>query len=161
MREVATRPRTGEVPTHVRAMVGVGWLLTAVGGGAVVLRMPHLPDQVPVHYDATGTVDGWGEPAALWGLLALWVALQAMLTVLVRTPHVHNYPVRVTEENAPALYRVSQEMLGVMMLAMGVVLLGMVPLAADGAGTWWLILLGALGALAATVVGVARMLRVS
>lgn len=161
MREAATRPRTDRVPAHVRALVVVGWVLTLGGAGVVALRMPSLPDEVPMHYDATGTVDGWGDPAALWGLVALWVAMQVMLTVLVRMPHVHNYPVTVTEENAPALYRQSQEMLGVMMLAMGVVLLGMVPVTADGGGTWWLIVLGALGALAATIVGVARMLRVS
>ncbi|NCT92111.1 DUF1648 domain-containing protein [Cellulomonas sp. APG4] len=161
MGEVAARPRAGRVPAHVRAMVAVGWLLTLGGAGVVALRMPSLPDEVPLHYGATGTVDGWGDPAALWGLVALWVVLQVMLTVLVRMPHVHNYPVTVTEENAPTLYRLSQELLGVMTVAMGVVLLGMVPVGADGAGTWWLIVLGALGALAATIVGVARMLRVA
>lgn len=156
----APRPRP-DVPVrrHVRVLHRLAWGLLAAGVVLLVVRYPSLPERVPLHYDATGTPDRWGSPAATWWLLALWLGVQVLLSLLARAPHVHNYPVTVTEENAPRLYRVSQEMLVHLSVATAVIFLGIVLDTLGWDAYQWCVPVGLMGMFAATVVGVARLLR--
>lgn len=156
----ARPPRTYR--THPRD-VGVqvaGWVLLLGAAVDLALRMPTLPDRIPVHFDAAGNPDRWGSPGEAWGVVVVMLVVQGLLTVVARIPHKHNYPVRVTEENAQRMYRVSEQMTGHLVLAIGVLTVGMVrSMTADGGMLW--VAVGLAGALGATVVGVARVLKAS
>lgn len=64
-----------------------------------------LPETVPSHFDVSGYPNAYGSKWWLLLLPALSVVITVGFTVLARYPHLFNYPVRVTPENALRLYR--------------------------------------------------------
>ena len=88
--------------------------VVSVGGLAFLLYTfligwVELPDVIPTHFGATGEADSWGPKSTLLVLPILTVVLYALLIVLSRFPHIYNYPVAITEENAERLYRLGRE----------------------------------------------------
>lgn len=71
----------------------------------LALTWSALPPIVPSHFDAAGRPNAYGSKSWLLLLPALSVILTVGFTILARYPHLFNYPVRVTPENAPRLYR--------------------------------------------------------
>lgn len=157
---VAARPpRTYRTHPRDVAVQVAGWVLVLGAAVDLALRMPTLPDRVPVHFDAAGNPDRWGSPGEAWAGVAVMLLVQVMLTLVARVPDKHNYPVRVTEENAQRLYRVSEQMLAHLVLAVGVLTLGMTRSTTTDDGLGPLVGIGLAGTLVATVVGVARLLK--
>jgi uncharacterized membrane protein len=70
-----------------------------------------LPSTVPTHFNAAGKVDGWGGKGGLRILPIIGLVLFAGMSVLERFPHIFNYPVLITEENATKLYLEARRML--------------------------------------------------
>ncbi len=62
----------------VAAIVLVGMFLM------VGLNWSALPDQVPVHFNASGTPDKWGSKDQVWILPVVATGLYAMLTAVTR-----------------------------------------------------------------------------
>ena len=77
----------------------------------IIFSFQSLPDQIPIHLNAKGEADNWGNKATIlmWPLLA--VPTMLLCYFLGRSPQVHNYPVKVTVENASQLYKQSRLML--------------------------------------------------
>lgn len=70
-----------------------------------------LPDRVPRHFGVSGEPDAWGSKWWLVGpLITMWF-LYGLLTIINRYPHIFNYPVRITEENAARQYRLARSLL--------------------------------------------------
>jgi uncharacterized membrane protein len=84
-----------------------------------------LPSQVAVHYNFEGEADRWGSHVVYPFIACLGFLLTLGLVLLQRIPHKHNYPVKVTEENATRLYQRSNELLGTVAVVLS---LGMVSL---------------------------------
>jgi uncharacterized membrane protein len=63
-----------------------------------------LPQRIPRHFNAAGEVDGWGGKGTIWILPVIGTFVFGLMTFLSKFPHLFNYPVLVTEENAPRLY---------------------------------------------------------
>lgn len=80
----------------------------------IIATYRHLPDQIPVHMNAKGVVDDWGNKATILALPLVSIPLFVILYFLGKYPHIHNYPVKVTEENAEQLYRQSRFMFSLM-----------------------------------------------
>lgn len=70
----------------------------------VALNWGSLPDTVPTHFNGAGDADGWGSKFTLLILPVIAIFLHILLGVVERKPHLHNYPDRLTEENAPLFY---------------------------------------------------------
>lgn len=70
-----------------------------------------MPDTIPTHFNAQGEADGFGDKITLWWLVAIGIVLYISLSVLNRYPHIHNYNVNITEENAFKNYRFSTRIL--------------------------------------------------
>ena len=106
MQRISDRPKYQPVADSVAEAWWWGGLACAVAGLVMVAwGWKVLPEEVPVHYRLDGTPDRMGGKGhlivqALLGL-GMWYGLQA----LARVPHVFNYPVDVTVENADAFYR--------------------------------------------------------
>ena len=113
-----------------------------------------LPAEIPTHFNSRGQVDAYGHKATLWILPLIGVFMYGLLTILVRNPAHYNYPVKITEENAAAQYRLAvflmDSMKALIMAMFAYLVFAMVDGARTGASNIGLpvwIFLGAIGAL--------------
>ncbi len=72
-----------------------------------VMSYSELPEIIPSHFDANGKVDGYSNKTFLWLLPGLGLVTLVGLFVLNKYPHIHNYMVNITEDNALKNYRLS------------------------------------------------------
>ena len=91
------------------------WTLEGVGIVSLVVMIIYpimyysqLPDQIPIHFNIKGEADGFGPKSVIWILVVLGVGMFAMLNAILKIPHLYNYPVKVTDQNAQKLYRITQ-----------------------------------------------------
>ena len=68
-----------------------------------------LPDAVPIHFNAAGEVDSWGSRWMMFFLPTIAIALYIFMEAIERRPHTHNYPARLTEQNAAQFYKESRQ----------------------------------------------------
>ncbi len=86
-------------------------LMEFVGAGALLLFLGYsayhfvsLPAEVPIHFNAAGEPDRYGHKGVFLILPGIAGLLHVGLTVLSKYPHIFNYPVSITEENAIRQY---------------------------------------------------------
>ncbi len=79
--------KTGQV------MLVILWALT-------VYSLITLPTIIPTHFDAAGKVNGHGHKAMLLFMPILGTLLYWGMTYVNKYPHIFNYPVKITPENA-------------------------------------------------------------
>lgn len=82
-----------------------------------------LPDIIPTHFNASGVADDFSSKSSLWWLPAIATVVIAMLMLLMRVPHVLNYPVKITEKNAERQYRLATGLLRYLGLAFVIIFL--------------------------------------
>lgn len=87
-------------------VVSVGYTLW------MVARIPSMPDQVPMHFAADGSVNRYGSPWEMLIPASLFLAAIIGCAVLTRYPRIYNYGLgRVTEENIQAHYKNSVQLM--------------------------------------------------
>lgn len=79
----------------------------------LLVQWPSIPENVPMHFNAAGEVDGWGAKWTIFALPIVGAALWIGMYFLEKMPHVHNY-LNLTEENIRQQYKNSQLLLNVM-----------------------------------------------
>jgi hypothetical protein len=118
------RPRIELPPSQVIRILNVA-------GGALVLAtilipffsLGSVPAVVPSHLAADGTPDAWRGPYYIFFAPAISLASFVMLTVVNRFPHLFNYPVPITEENAPRQYALARAFVTVLKTIVAVLFL--------------------------------------
>ncbi len=87
--------------------------LTAVAVSLLLIAFyyPKLPASIPIHFDPLGRPDAYGSKHSILFLFAIQVAIYLGLSRLHRHPEKFNYPVKVTEANAPELHRLGLRLL--------------------------------------------------
>jgi len=73
----------------------------------IELNWSALPDDVPIHFNAAGEVDRWDSKWSMLILPIIAIALYIFMEVIEKRPHTHNYPARLTEQNAAQFYKES------------------------------------------------------
>lgn len=113
-----------------------------------LLAWSDLPQRIPMHFDFSGQPDAWGSKGMLVVLPIILLVLYALLTLLARVPHVYNYPVAITPENARTQYRLARslitEMKAVTSLALAYLTWGVIAVARgarEDLGEWFLLAL--------------------
>ena len=104
-------------PTDKKLMK-VGWGIVLLNAMVILLFYFDLPKTIPTHFNWQGEVDGYGHKFSLW-LIPFFSALMYMglsLMITKMKPYQINYPVKVTEKNAPKLYALAIRMVVVMNL---------------------------------------------
>ena len=98
-------------------------IMTAIGGGIllgatifVLVMWPHVPDQIPTHFNFAGEPDSYGGKGQMILLIVLAWVMFIMMTVLVRFPNTWNLPVKVTAENKTRIYTITRCMLEIVKL---------------------------------------------
>lgn len=84
-----------------------------------------LPETIPTHFNLKGVADDYGSKATIFILPSVATAIYLLITVLKRYPHIFNYMVKITVENAESQYRFATRMLRVVKLFV-IVLFGIV-----------------------------------
>ena len=75
----------------------------------IALNWSALPDDVPIHFNAAGEVDSWGSRWLIYFIPTITIALYIFMEAMERRPHTHNYPARLTEQNAAQFYKESRQ----------------------------------------------------
>lgn len=105
MDSIRTRPRIKLTPTPTQIGLSVftaicmalAWLIFA-------FYYDKLPSTIPTHFGALGKPDQWGGKMSLIPLPIIITLMYALLTGLIRVPHIYNYPRPITPENAERQY---------------------------------------------------------
>lgn len=82
----------------------VGWM---AGLAVILASWSDLPERLPMHFDVSGHPDRWGPRVELFIIPTLSFVLLIGLAILSRFPHIYNYLVAITEQNAPRQYRLA------------------------------------------------------
>ncbi|RYC53567.1 DUF1648 domain-containing protein [Flagellimonas olearia] len=110
-------PRVDIKASHIdQKLHRAGWMVVAFNTVLVLAVYMDLPETIPTHFNFQGEVDGYGHKSTLWVIPILSAVLHLFmgLVVMKLKPWLMNYPVKVTEENAPKLYPLALRMLAVM-----------------------------------------------
>jgi uncharacterized membrane protein len=98
-------------------IIGIHFLITA-------LSYSNLLDIIPIHFNLKGEADGFSNKLNIWFLPLLNVGMFYGIKLLVTKmkPYQMNYPVKVTETNAPVLYGMAIRMLVLLNLSIALLL---------------------------------------
>lgn len=92
--------RPQDLALEIATLCGVLLLI-----GLPVLFYAELPETIPTHFNGKGIADGHGARSTLLMLPIMGTIMSLGLYALNRVPHIFNYPVEITEENAEKHYR--------------------------------------------------------
>lgn len=79
----------------------------------VLIEYPKLPDSIASHFNANGEPDGYGQKTFIWLMPSIAMIMYIGMFTLNKFPHLHNYMVNITEENALKNYRFSTKIVRV------------------------------------------------
>jgi uncharacterized membrane protein len=88
----------------------IGLLLFFISIFYLISRWNVLPEQVPIHYNASGAADDWGAKGFIFLPLGIGITLWIGIYILEKYPHLHNNSF-ITAENVERQYRNSSLML--------------------------------------------------
>ncbi len=84
----------------------------------VLIRFPSLPEQIPIHFNAKGEIDGYGGRFSLLLMPIIGLVMDASLALVGRFPKSWNTGVRITLYNRVRVYRLVRDLLAELRLAM-------------------------------------------
>jgi uncharacterized membrane protein len=76
-----------------------------------------LPESIPRHFDGEGLPDGYSHKSIIWLFSVIGAAMYIGLKWLSSYPHIFNYPVKITEQNAERCYKLGVRMIRIMNLS--------------------------------------------
>ena len=147
---------TGTVTRWIRRSTLIA---TAVLSAIMLASFPMLPDLIPTHFNLAGKADGYGPSWTVFVIVGLLCLLIFATSFLSARPQILNFPVVVTEENSQRIFRESERMMVWVSAALFIVYAGTAIATWGGFGAPAFIV-GLLGLVLATIVGVQRTLSV-
>ena len=70
-----------------------------------------LPDIIPTHFNSAGIADNYGSKSTIFIMPVIGSLVYLLLFIVNMYPHIHNYSVNITLENALKNYRFSTRFL--------------------------------------------------
>lgn len=86
-------------------LIGVGLLGLLTMAIITIINFDQLPATIPTHFNASGEPDSYGDKSTLWFILLVAAALYFIILLINRAPHLVNYSVPITPENAERQYQ--------------------------------------------------------
>ena len=77
----------------------------------LIVVYPDLNQKVPTHFGSSGAPDAWGDKSSMLIIPIVSIVLYVGLTLLNQYPHLFNYPIPITEENANRQYQYAKSLL--------------------------------------------------
>ena len=93
-----------ELTTIDKTFEILGWTSIIAIWVLTIANYTNLPDIIPIHYNGAGQADGFGAKGNILTLPLIATALFVGLTILNKFPHVFNYPIVITADNALKQY---------------------------------------------------------
>jgi len=113
-----TRPKIKiSLTTTDNFIEAAGWLALLLIWGITFYQFKNLPETIPTHFNITGEADGFGKKSTIFLLPVFGTVLFIGLTILNFFPHVFNYPVKITPENAAKQYEMATRLVRVLKLS--------------------------------------------
>jgi uncharacterized membrane protein len=84
-----------------------GWISVLLIWILTISNYNALPDVIPTHYNLSGNVDRIDEKSNILILPIIATILFAGLSILNKFPHIFNYSIKITSENALKQYSIS------------------------------------------------------
>ena len=75
-----------------------------------ICQFARLPETIPTHINIRGDIDGYGNRIVVLVLPIVGVLFYVGLSFLQKVPHLYNYPIEVTDDNARVLYALGVQM---------------------------------------------------
>jgi uncharacterized membrane protein len=141
-----TRPKINVALTPAERMLEMaGWVVLVVLWVLSIWSFFILPDTIPIHFNASGQADGYGEKGTIFFLPALATIVSVGITTLSKYPHLFNFPFELTPENTERQYSNALKMVRFMKISLAliftIIVFGMTQSAqgkSDGLGFWFL-----------------------
>lgn len=76
-----------------------------------IMLFMELPETIPTHFNSLGEPDYWSSKWTIWLIPLIGSTVYIGLFIINKYPHLHNYMVNITEENALKNYRFSTKVL--------------------------------------------------
>lgn len=92
------------------------WALLIAFWIYILFSYNSLPESIPTHYNFKGKIDAYGSKKMLFLLPIIASIISLAFHFLVKVPHVFNYIVSITEQNAKIQYQLANRMLRVLRL---------------------------------------------
>jgi len=73
-----------------------------------------LPAIIPIHFDLSGSPDGYGSKNTIWIIPGIVTLIIFLLNFLSRFPHKFNYISKINEDNAAKKYKSSVRLLRIL-----------------------------------------------
>lgn len=110
---MSSRPQPNFVLDPLHRFLLIGSVVTTVAYTLFMwIRIPGMPDEVPMHFAADGSVNRYGSPMEMIGLSILMTVTILGCAVLARFPRVYNYGFgKITEDNIQAHYKNGVQMM--------------------------------------------------
>jgi uncharacterized membrane protein len=97
------------------------WALLIAFWIYILFSFNSLPESIPTHYNFKGEIDTYGSKKMLWMLPIIATIITVGFHFLVKAPHIFNYIVSITEQNAKTQYQLANRMLRVLRLFITVI----------------------------------------
>ncbi|MGZ5285737.1 MAG: DUF1648 domain-containing protein [Flavisolibacter sp.] len=92
----------------------------------IIIFFSKMPDQVPGHFNFAGKADNYINKEYIFILPILATIIYISMTILNRHPHLYNYPVKLTAQNARRLYTSAVRLIRVIKLTVVIIFSGIV-----------------------------------
>ena len=113
--EIVPRPKIKlKLSSHdwVIEFLGLSFLIILIA--IPLFYYNQLPERIPTHFNAAGEPDGFGGKSSLFLLPATGFFMYVLFTVLEAFPHIYNFPVSITSENAEVQYRLATRLMRIL-----------------------------------------------
>lgn len=134
-----------ELTTFDKTLEILGWICIFAIWVLTFTNYTNLPDTIPIHYNGAGQADGFGGKGNILTLPLIATVLFIGLTILNKFPHVFNYPIDITPDNAFRQYKNATRLIRYLKFII-VVIFGLIALQTirnvngqtNGLGVWFL-----------------------
>ena len=128
-------------------LIGLGVVGLIIMGLLIAVYQQQLPDIIPTHFDALGQPDATGDKSNIYFLVGIGALVVIMIYLINRTPHLANYSVPITEENAERQYhnfqRMNRAVAAIIALCLAFIHYAIIQMSLgqrDGLGLWFVLL---------------------
>lgn len=107
--------------SHESALEFATVLVLLIIWGYTLFSFSQLPNEIPVHFNASGEADRYGDKQSVFLLPIISTVLSIGLFFLNTRPHIFNYLTEITEPNAKKQYTNPSRLIRILNLLMVIV----------------------------------------
>lgn len=90
-------------------------LITLIAVGLIIYlpisNFSQLPTEIPNHFGLDGKPDDYSDKNIIFLLPIMTIFITLLLQIISKFPHTFNFPIIITEENAPKQYKIAIRMI--------------------------------------------------